>query len=212
MNPLSSLQNVPYHLSYQRYLDDNSLCTCTFWSIYHSLKFRNDQIDFFQILHRFRRTILYMTASVSWRLNILCIKFKIGAFFLTTLLIQSYVRIDILLTCGKHLHDCIISLRAHKTSLTPPCHFSLVSGPSQESELSCIYHMWEGISTYLCFYNSQTTFWDCSDGVVLLFFFFLHQTINGYFSELPWSYWYSNSHFRICFISKPCAVRKIICK
>jgi hypothetical protein len=33
--------------------------------------------------------------------------------------------------------------------------------------------MWEGISTYLCFYNSQTTFWDCSDGVVLLFFFFL---------------------------------------
>ena len=81
MNPLSSLQNVPYHLSYQRCLDDNSLCTCTFWSIYHSLKFRNDQIDFFQILHRFRRTILYMTASVSWRLNILCIKFKIGAFF-----------------------------------------------------------------------------------------------------------------------------------
>jgi hypothetical protein len=125
MNPLSSSQNVPYHLSYQRCLDDNSLCTCTFWSIYHhnslctctfwsiyhSLKFRNDQIDFFQILHRFRRTILYMTASVSWRLNILCIKFKIGAFFLTTLLIQSYVWIDILLTCGKHLHDCIISLR-----------------------------------------------------------------------------------------------------
>ena len=141
MNPLSSLQNVPYHLSYQRCLDDNSLCTCTFWSIYHSLKFRNDQIDFFQILHRFRRTILYMTASVSWRLNILCIKFKIGAFFLTTLLIQSYVRIDILLTCGKHLHDCIISLRGdvwdHKISLTPPL-FIEVPVPSQDNDMSCI--------------------------------------------------------------------------
>jgi hypothetical protein len=46
--------------------------------------------------------------------------------------------VGILLTGGKHLHDCIISLRAEAwvyiTSLTlPPC-FIEVSVPSQESE------------------------------------------------------------------------------
>ena len=134
MNPLSSSQNVPYHLSYQRCLDDNSLCTCTFWSIYHSLKFRNDQIDFFQILHRFRRTILYMTASVSWRLNILCIKFKIGAFFLTTLLIQSCV--DWHFT---HMWKTLAWLHhfTKRGCLTPPL-FIEVPVPSQDNDMSCI--------------------------------------------------------------------------
>ena len=45
--------------------------------------------------------------------------------------------VDILLTCGKHLHERIISLReevwVHKTSLTLPL-FIEVSVPSQESE------------------------------------------------------------------------------
>ena len=46
-----------------------------------------------------------------------------------------YVRADILLTCRKHLHHRIISLRgedcAHKTSLTPPL-FIEVPVPIQE--------------------------------------------------------------------------------
>jgi hypothetical protein len=75
----------------------------------------------------------------------------------------SYVRASILITCGKHLHDHIISLRwevwAHKTTLVSPytfflnactkpgkwavmylCVRSIVTKPvpSQESERSCI--------------------------------------------------------------------------
>ena len=47
-----------------------------------------------------------------------------------------YVRVDILLTCGKHVHDCIMSLRfeAHITSLTPPL-FIEVAVPHME--VSC---------------------------------------------------------------------------
>ena len=49
--------------------------------------------------------------------------------------------VSILLTCGKHLHDRIKSLRgkswAHKTSLTPRL-FIEACEPSQESDLSCI--------------------------------------------------------------------------
>jgi hypothetical protein len=40
---------------------------------------------------------------------------------------QLYVRASVVLTCGKHLHDCIMSLRGeirvHNTIL--PCHFLL---------------------------------------------------------------------------------------
>ena len=44
------------------------------------------------------------------------------------IIVRLYVEIDIVLACGTHLHDRIISLRegrgvwTHKTSLTPP-HF-----------------------------------------------------------------------------------------
>ena len=71
--------------------------------------------------------------------------FKIRAFFITTLFAWLYVRVDILLTCGKHLHDRIISLRgeiwtgevwAHKTNLTLP-HFIEVP-VLQESQRSYI--------------------------------------------------------------------------
>jgi hypothetical protein len=52
-----------------------------------------------------------------------------------------YVSVGILITCGKHLHDYIISLRgqvwAQKTSLTPPLLIE-VPVPRQESEQSCI--------------------------------------------------------------------------
>ena len=56
------------------------------------------------------------------------------------LYVRLCVRVDHLLTCGKHMHDGIISLRgdvcAQKTSLTLPL-FIEVSVPSQESERSC---------------------------------------------------------------------------
>ena len=42
-----------------------------------------------------------MTTSVSRRLNILCIKFKIISFFIIRLFGSFYVRVGILLTCGK---------------------------------------------------------------------------------------------------------------
>ena len=57
--------------------------------------------------------------------------------FFTTLLTQLYVRIVILHTYGKHLHDCIILTReedwAHKTSLTA-YFFIEMSVPIEESE------------------------------------------------------------------------------
>ena len=51
-----------------------------------------------------------------------------------------YVRVDILLTFGKQLHDRIITLmlRAHSTSLTPP-HYIEVPIPSQENDESSIF-------------------------------------------------------------------------
>ena len=53
-----------------------------------------------------------------------------------TVFTQFDARVGILLTCEKHLHDSIISLRgkvwAHTTSLTPP-RFIEVPVPSQES-------------------------------------------------------------------------------
>ena len=52
-----------------------------------------------------------MTTSVSRRLNISYIKFKIIVFFIIMLLAMLYVRVGILLTSRKHLHDPIISLK-----------------------------------------------------------------------------------------------------
>jgi hypothetical protein len=58
-----------------------------------------------------------------------------------TLFARLYVRVDILLTCGKHVHDRIISLReevwAYKTSLIQPPLIE-VSVPNQEHGPSCI--------------------------------------------------------------------------
>ena len=78
--------------------------------------------------------------SVSRILNILCILFKIKAIFIQTLFFWFYMRVGTLLTCGKHLHERIISLRGkiciHKTRLTPPLLIE-VHVPSQENEQSC---------------------------------------------------------------------------
>ena len=73
--------------------------------------------------------------SMLWTL--LCIMFKIIVFFITTLFAWLCVRVDILLTCRKRVHERIISLRAemcaHKTSQTPPLSIE-VPIPRQESE------------------------------------------------------------------------------
>ena len=67
--------------------------------------------------------------------------FKIIALYMMALFVQLYVKIDILLTCGKHLHDSIISLKweilTHTTILTSPL-FIESPAPSQDSERSCI--------------------------------------------------------------------------
>jgi hypothetical protein len=68
------------------------------------------------------------------------------------LLTWLYVRVDILLTCGKHLHDRIISPRGdvwdHKISLTLPL-FIEVPVPIQENERSCICAPFETIGSVL---------------------------------------------------------------
>jgi hypothetical protein len=60
-----------------------------------------------------------------------------GWHFIITMLARLYVKVGILLTCGKYLHDPIISLRGdgwtHKTSLSPPFLIE-VFVPSKEIE------------------------------------------------------------------------------
>ena len=62
--------------------------------------------------------------------------FKIIALFIIKFFARYYVRVDILLTFGKHLHDSIISQRGevwvHKTNLISPLLFIYVSIPSQK--------------------------------------------------------------------------------
>jgi len=48
---------------------------------------------------------------VNTKFNRLCIMFKIIAFFIIRPFARFYVRVGILLTRGKHLHDRIISMR-----------------------------------------------------------------------------------------------------
>jgi hypothetical protein len=73
------------------------------------------------LLHR--TNSIHMTTSVSRRLNILWIMFKIVAFSLITLLARLYVSVGIL-TCGQDPRDCIMSTKrevlADNTSSTPP--------------------------------------------------------------------------------------------
>ena len=78
-----------------------------------------------------------------------------------------YVRVGIFLTCGKHLHDSITSVRgevsAHKTSLTLPLVME-VTVPSQDSERSCILCVRSiDLASFSDFY---IWFWNCADSVV----------------------------------------------
>jgi len=54
--------------------------------------------------------IIHMATLVSRRLNVLCIIFKIIAFFMITLFVRLYVRVGMLLTGGNHLHSRVMSL------------------------------------------------------------------------------------------------------
>ena len=93
--------------------------TTLFWNNYYQVR-SNNQIfrdwlrpsAFFNIIN-----IVHMTFSLPRRINILC---KITALFIITLFSPGYeyVRVDILLTCRKHLHDRIISLRGEVWYLT----------------------------------------------------------------------------------------------
>ena len=60
-------------------------------------------------------------ASEVYTINILCIMFKITSFFMNTLFARLYLRVGVLLTWIKYLHDRIISLIgevwAHITNL-----------------------------------------------------------------------------------------------
>ena len=103
--------------------------------------------------------------------------FKIIAFFIITLYAQLFARICILLTCGKPLHDLIISLRrevrAHQTIVIPPL-FIDVSVTSQKSERSFILVV-RGFD-FTVFYDFDVWFWNCSDKYGIL--------------ELFWQVWY----------------------
>ena len=82
-------------------------------------------------------SVLYNNAACP----VICEGWHFIVFFIITLLSRLYVRVGILLTCGKHLHDRIISLKGdawdHNTSLSPP--FSIeVSVSCQESMRSFI--------------------------------------------------------------------------
>ena len=86
------------------------------------------------------------------------------------LLTWLYVRVDILLTCGKHLHDRIISPRGdvwdHKISLTLPL-FIEVPVPIQENERSCICVL--GVSIFPLSMILIFDFLNWSDSVIFLY-------------------------------------------
>ena len=94
-----------------------------------------------------------------------------------TLFARLYVTIVISPTCGKHLHDRIISLRggrggwSYKTNLTLPLCIK-VPVPSQESEQSCICVL--GLSILPLSTIRIFDFWSCSDSVVFLCFSFYY--------------------------------------
>jgi hypothetical protein len=80
----------------------------------------------------FNRTdIMRMTTSMPQRI-ILYIMLKIIAFFIIKLVVRLYVRVGILFTYGKHIHESSISLRGHTTTLSLPLLIK-VPVPSQES-------------------------------------------------------------------------------
>jgi hypothetical protein len=81
------------------------------------------------------------------------------------------IMLCILLTCGKHLHDCIISLIrgdwAHKTSLVnlPTIYGSACSKPGKWA----VMYLYVRATNIASFYDFDIWFWNCSDSVVFKF-------------------------------------------
>ena len=73
--------------------------------------------------------------------NIISVMFKIRAIFITTQFTRIYVRVGILLTRGKHLHDLIVlvmgEVLVHSTSLIPT-YFIEVPVAIKENQGPCI--------------------------------------------------------------------------
>ena len=82
-----------------------------------------------------------------------------------------YLKVSILLTCGKHLYDVIVSPRGevykHITILTLPLLIE-VPVPNKESGRSCIYVL--GVSNFPFSTVFVAGFRNCSDSVIFLVF------------------------------------------
>ena len=111
--------------------------------------------------------------------------FKIIAFFIVTLFAQLYMSVVILLTCRKHLHDCIISLRgevwAHKTRLT--LHF-IVKRLNQARKVTSHVFVCLGVSMLPLSTISIVDF-----GIVPTVWYFGTVPTVGYFGIVP-TVWY----------------------
>ena len=79
------------------------------------------------------------------------------------------MRIVILLTCGKHLHDSIILLwvevRTHKTSLSSQLFIGVPIPTRKGSEWSCICVL---MVSFASFYDVSIGIWKCSDCGIFL--------------------------------------------
>ena len=113
--------------------------------------------------------LIHMAAFVSQWLNILCMLFKIKPFFIITLFTRLYVMVGILLTCGKHWSDRIISLRrevwAYKTSLTLPLLIEVPVPGKWAVMCLCVKSI-----DFASFYHFAACFWNSSDSVVFFVF------------------------------------------
>ena len=128
--------------------------------------------------------MIYVNNTVSRRLNILCIHvmFNIIVFFIITVFAGLYVRVGILLTHGKHLHDRIISLErdvwSNNTNLILPPFYCART------------NQWKWTVIHLCcmclyfasFYDCSIGFWNCSDSLLFsVFHLVVRQPLHGLF-------------------------------
>jgi len=123
--------------------------------------------------------------------------FKIIAFFIIKLFAQLCVRVEILLTCGKHVHHRIISLRgetwAYKTCLTPPLFIEApVPLYPKTGKWALIYVCAMGMDV-ASFYDFDIWYWNYSDSMVVFFPFYLLLLCN-HVSRILFS---SNLRFKI---------------
>jgi len=95
-----------------------------------------------------------------------------GWHFIITLFAWLYVRVGILLTCGKHLHNFIISLTwevwAHITSFT----FFYWSVYAMSGKWVVVYLCVKGMN-FASFYDFDIWFWNGSSSVVFLVLHFI---------------------------------------